>query len=165
MSARKPRARTESPSSNVVWAGDIDGKFLEMLITKHPTRILLFSGGGCMYSMTAALDYLQACPTEMVATGCCMSAAVPILAAGSARLATANTRFMVHPGSAALEADRTLVQIRNESEELERLENLYLDLLAARTKKDRRWWERRCDESFYFGAPEALSIGLIDAIA
>lgn len=134
------------------------------LLHKKPEYLVLCSCGGDMGVMCACIDYLRNIRVRILATGSCYSAAVPIVGMGSPRSATRLTRFLVHPGRVALEADRTVSDIRNEHTELQRLEDIYVRVLAECTRESAAWWQKRVDESWAFGVKDALKVGLVDEI-
>lgn len=100
---------------------------------------------------------------EIVATGACFSAAIPIVACGHRRFATRRTRFYLHPSRLEGGGDR-LAEIRVEGKEMELLEGEYLRVLAARTNRDRRFWAKMMKAETYFSAEEALQYGLVDEV-
>jgi len=139
-------------------------------LAKPATRLVLNSPGGdeyCCYSIVDLLEGIGGIP--ILSTGYCMSAAVPIVAAGEKgkRFATPRTRFMIHAGWTQYErpVDRKFMEC--EKDEMDYLEDLYAQILAKHTGyKTAKWWrdvgER--DSRWYFSAEEALKMGLIDGI-
>lgn len=122
--------------------------------------------------MLAAVDKLQAdndggLPWIVNGTGIIASAAVAILAAGGEgrRACTPRTRFMVHAGGMHLSGDVTRKSLETDAEQLKLLDEQYLEMLGAWTKTPVSKWKGLCDEGeHWFGAKEALRLGLVDAI-
>lgn len=112
--------------------------------------------------MSAAIDYLAvAKDINLVATGCCMSAAVAILASGGQRFCTPNTRFMVHLPWQISSEQQTVETLTVDKRELSLSYNLILQTLTKHTRQKKKWWEQRIREGFWFGAAEAKRIGLV----
>lgn len=137
--------------------------------TKEGRRLFLNSMGGCGLSMLSIIDlFEEAWDLTTVATGACMSAAVPIIAAGTPgkRYATWRTRFMLHPSWDSYEntVDRSFIE--NELAEFKDGDDKYAAVLARYCKHDKKWWQSKCDcrNPWYFGAKEALKHGIIDHI-
>lgn len=145
------------------WFGEINEAFLAQLYST--TGWFTFcSEGGDMHIMTAAIDRLRAHPLKLKVTGTCFSAAVPILAAGTRRLASPFTRFMVHPGFIDSAGKSEVRDLRTDARELQLLEDFYLSVLAETTSRSSDWWKEKSEQTYYFGAEEAKEIGLIDRI-
>lgn len=155
-------ARRRRPDQ--IHCGEINENLVANLLALQPGRLLLNSNGGSLSDMFAAVDYLRAHRTDIHVTGCCMSAAVPILACGRRRTATPLTRFMVHLGRMRMEADRTMDDTLLEHQELALAHQQYITILADATARDAGWWEEKVQQTYYFSAEEALEIGLIDRI-
>lgn len=157
------REKKATRPSSIVFSGDVGDSLIQALY-RHPRLLIFNSGGGCVYDMLAAVDFLQKNPTTILVTGACFSAAMAVLLAGHRRLATPMARFLVHPGSVDLEAGRNLAGVELERGELAHLEKVYLDILETRTKRTRLWWAKKVRESHYFGVEEALRYGVIDDV-
>lgn len=137
--------------------------------TKEGRRLFLNSFGGCTSSMSSIVDlFEESWELSTVATGACMSAAVPIIAAGTPgkRYATWRTRFMLHPSWEEYAHPVERAFLENELEEFEDSEDKYAAILARYCKHDKKWWKAKCDcrHPWYFGAKEALKHGIIDHI-
>lgn len=165
-----PPSNSDSPNTQGVRPdlirhyGDVDGKFLFSL--NHYPRVFLFSStGGDMAFMSACLDFLAAArDIVMVATGQCMSAAVPILCFGVERYATKSTRFLLHPPYVSGASDLNETQLETEKRELLICHRLLLKALAARSKRSLKFWRSFSSYEHYFSAPEAKKLGLIDDV-
>lgn len=137
--------------------------------TKEGKRLWLNSFGGCTSSMSSIVDlFEEAWDLSTVATGACMSAAVPIIAAGTPgkRYATWRTRFMLHPSWDVFESPVERAFLENELAEFKDSEDKYAAILARYCEHDKKWWLKKCDcrNPWYFGAKEALKHGIIDHI-
>ena len=137
--------------------------------SKEGKRLWLNSFGGCTASMSSIVDlFEEAWDLSTIATGACMSAAVPIVAAGTPgkRYATHRTRFMLHPSwneyGQALE--RSFLE--NELAEFKDGEDKYAAIMARYCQHDKKYWLNKCNcrVPWYFGAREALNQGIIDFI-
>jgi len=146
-----------------VYTGDVGGGLLTC-IKQKPDVIYLSSEGGCLYTMCACIDALQEHDCCVIATGQCFSAAVPILAVAAKRLATPRTRFMVHPSSAEMTGIHGKGEIDAERDELDWLEQEYLNILSKCTNHRKNWWRKRIAATTYFGSEEARRHGVIDQV-
>jgi ATP-dependent Clp protease protease subunit len=139
-------------------------------LAKPATRLILNSPGGDEYSCYSVIDLFESIDgIPILATGYCMSAAVPIVAAGrkGKRFATPRTRFMIHAGWTTYGRPMDRKYMECEKDEMDVLEDIYAEVLAKHTGyKNEKWWrdvgER--DAPWYFSAEEALKMGLIDGI-
>jgi ATP-dependent protease ClpP protease subunit len=115
--------------------------------------------------MFAAIDYLEANPTEIVATGVCWSAAVPVLASGVRRFITPRCRVMVHPlGQIADPGRRTATELVQDVQELKRMKAEYCRILGRRTKRSAKWWAGAMEAETWMTARESLRCGLADEV-
>lgn len=162
---------SESPNSTdgkrpdlIRYFGDVDNKML-FSVCQRPHHFMFSSGGGCLYTMAAITDFLRlAGDIRIIATGQCMSAAVPVLAAGRERFCTSQTRFMVHPVYVSGSADLNINALQIEQTELRLKLQLMTRILAAHTKMPAKFWRDRMQGENYFGARDALKWGLVDFI-
>lgn len=135
---------------------------------KEDRRLVLNSCGGntdTMFSIVDLFEHSKALTT--VATGDCMSAAVPVIAAGTpgCRFATPRTRFMVH-SPWDVSDDDTRRHAETKAKELKVAEKRYAEIMAAYTKPDLSYWlaKLKTDEGYYFDAVMAKELGVIDGI-
>ena len=137
--------------------------------TKEGRRLFLNSTGGSTETMFSIVDLMEEVEDiSTVATGSCMSAAVPIIAAGTPgkRYATHRTRFLIHPAwwdpSRPLEKE----EIAAETEEFEIIHDSYAAIMARYCKHAKTWWRTKLDthRPWYFGAAEAKEHGIIDHV-
>lgn len=137
--------------------------------TKEGRRLFLNSPGGTTETMFSIVDLFE--ETEnltTVATGQCMSAAVPIIAAGTKgkRYATSRTRFMIHPAWWMPGAPLEKEELDAEHQEFEVVHTQYADIMARYCKHSKSWWKSKLDvhKPWYFGPKEAQEHGIIDTI-
>jgi len=103
--------------------------------TKDGRRLILNSTGGDVYTCYGVIDlFEQVADLTTIACGSCMSAAVPIIAAGTPnqRLATRRTRFMYHPSWVSYEEDRRLEvdDLDSETREMREVERTCAAVMA-----------------------------------
>lgn len=136
---------------------------------KEGRRLFLSSSGGKVYSMTSIIDlFEEVTDLSVIATGWCMSAAVPIVAAGTRgkRLATCRTRFMVHPVGVNCDSWMEKSEMAAETEEMRRTHVMYAEVMANYCKHNKAWWMKRldCHKPWYFDAQTAMEHGIIDRV-
>lgn len=137
--------------------------------TKEGRRLFLNSLGGATETMFSIVDLIEeSWDLTTVASGSCMSAAVPIIAAGTSgkRYATARTRFMIHPSWMVLGYPLEKEELAAHHLEMEVVHRQYAEILARYCKHTRAWWIGKLDvhKPWYFGPREALEHGIIDHI-
>lgn len=158
--ARKIEIRSEV---NEVLASIITRAVLKMeSVSDEPIQIHLSSFGGDAYESLAVYDLLRnsSCDIHIVASGKIMSAAFIIFLAGDVRKALPHTTFMMH--SASYGAEGTVKNHEVQVNEGKRLNNLFLDIAAQRTKRPKKWWYRKIlNTDYYLNAEEAKEIGLL----
>jgi ATP-dependent Clp protease protease subunit len=137
--------------------------------TKEGRRLMLNSPGGSTETMFSIVDLIEeSWDLTTVATGRCMSAAVPIIAAGTPgkRYATARTRFMVHPSWMVFVSPVEKEELLSEGAEFAVVHSQYASIMARYCKHSRTWWLTKLDthKPWYFGADEAVTHGIIDHV-
>lgn len=140
-------------------------KLLESL-NDDPITIELNSGGGEEYAMFAYIDRISGCtlPITIRATGLVASAAIPILASGTHRIATPLTSFMHHTSSYSVGYSR-LVGHDTELKHAKEVEARVNKFLAKKTLKPYSFWTTTGKHTdFFFDTDFAKEIGLIDEI-
>jgi ATP-dependent Clp protease protease subunit len=156
--------------------GDIDEDSVGLLImgllimesetTEKPIEIVMSSCGGDEYEMLAAYDIIRSLKSRVIATavGKIMSAAPLILAAADEARCYPHTRFMVHCSSYHIDGKH--YDAKRVVEENEKLEKLWANMMATRTKLSAQQWIRmtknKPDE--YFDAETAKEYGIVDEI-
>lgn len=120
------------------------------------------SPGGDIEAGFIIIDTIEACKRKIstrVAGQCCSMASV-ILLAGKHREAVRNATIMVHHGNAVVSGN--LTELRNEVEEVYRLENLTWDYMDDKTGKPRGYWKEKCGvKNLYLTTEMAIKEGLI----
>lgn len=133
---------------------------------REEIKVIVNSGGGDVYSGFAMVDAirLSETPVKTIVLGRAMSMSLLIAAAGHVRQASANARFMYHEGYYGIEGSGRVHE--NELEEYKLTESKYDELLieyTSITEQKLKQVKKRAKD-WYFGADEALELGLIDEI-
>lgn len=131
-----------------------------------PIEIYLSSPGGDVYEGLAIYDAIMACPCDVhiIASGKIMSAAFIIFLAGDIRIAAPHTTFMMHsvsydPGNGIVKSHEIQVN------EGKRVNNVFLDIMAARTNKNKKFWYRTIlNVDKYLNVADAIEVGIIKPI-
>jgi ATP-dependent protease ClpP protease subunit len=80
--------------------------------------------------------------------------------AGDQRIAAPHATFMMH--SVSYTADGNTKDHEINVNESKRINNLFLDIAATRTKRSRKWWSRSIlSHDRYFNHQEAQEIGVL----
>lgn len=135
-------------------------------------KVFITSPGGVIYTGFALYDALRNLAKSgkqiiTIAQGYAASAAAAVvLQAGDVRKAYKSCRFMLHePSKMSFMERQTFSQLKDTSEEMKRLYQMILDLLAERSGKDadeiRKELERK---EIWLSAEEAKEWGLIDKV-
>lgn len=133
-------------------------------ISHEPIELYLSSPGGDAYEGMAIFDAIVACPCDVhiIASGKIMSAGFVIFLAGDKRVAAKHTSFMMH--SVSYSADGTAKDHEIQVNEGKRINNMFLDIMAQRTKKPKKFWYRKIlPADCYMGVEEATALGIINA--
>jgi len=121
----------------------------------EPSTLQLSTPGGPGHVMLQMVNAIESVgrPLTIIASGRCLSAGIPILAAGKPRRATASTQFMLHGG----EGSMAEVAARNDWQ---------ARYLASRTAQKYGPWiqELSTTEGRWITIDNALNWGLIDTI-
>lgn len=178
-------AATETETSNsVILYGDIDEENAADLVTSllrkriHETpeergmsmHFYLSSWGGSAADMFSIYDTMNLLKQNRdiytYGLGKIMSAAVPILAAGTKgkRLIGKNCRVMIHGVIAGHHGP--LFNLQNEMEEVKWTQEKYIDVLVRDTDMTRRYIKKLIDRkvNVYLDAKEAIELGIADDI-
>lgn len=139
---------------------NLDDKTDKILIT-------ISSGGGLLNPAFALCEYIQLSkkPVSCLATGYCASAAVTILQCGQRRLATSNTRFMLHSSNHRFERGSYEEFVQYQLQ-VDFLHQQFIDLTINRSGLSEQEFTKLLPMK-YLSAQEALKIGaqgLIDQI-
>ena len=167
----------EQDSRIIVIGGEIDenlhNKVIESVsqleyVSNEPIYMHINSFGGDVYSMLGIIDVMRMAKSKIitVCTGKAMSAAVPILAAGfkgERKIGKYATVMLHEVGSGSW---GKLYEIKNDVKETERVQNVYIEILAEHTKqpisKLRNIFETHKDT--YLSAKQSLELKIIDKI-
>lgn len=131
--------------------------------SSEPIELYISSPGGDAYEGLAIFDAIVACPCDVhiIASGKIMSAGFMIFLAGDKRVAAKHTRFMMH--SVSYSADGVAKDHEVQVNEAKAINNAFLDIMASRTKKPRKFWYRKMLTSdYYMNVEEATQVGVIN---
>ncbi len=135
-----------------------------------PFEVIISTNGGDAREMFAIYDMIRQlrkdCEIHTLGIGKVMSAGVPLLASGTKgkRRIGKYCRVMIHNVSAGTIG--AINQMQNEMKEVEEIQKLYIEILAAETNMT----EREIRDMFsknvnvYLSAEEALKLGIVDEI-
>lgn len=132
-------------------------------ISTEPIHIYFGSGGGEVYEGFAIYDAIRECPCEVHihASGQIFSMGFIIYLAGDKRYASPLTTFMIHTPRGPIDGNVKNKEIQVVEEK--RLSGLFLEILAARTKKPKNWWYRSITfVDKYFDLAEAKDAGIVN---
>lgn len=130
-----------------------------------PITLIINSEGGEIEAGLSLVDALlgSPCPITTIGTGEVASMAFVILLTGDTRQATKRTNFMTHQGWTTIEGNTT--EAKRKLALMEKLETICYELINARTKKSRKWWEAQCENTdYWFNSKDALKLGVIHSI-
>ena len=136
--------------------------------SKKPIHVILNSVGGGVYDGLLVFDTIKSLTNKGVsviceARGLAASMGSIILQAGTKRLATPHTRFLIHEVSSMTWGETTKLEER--TEELRKLNNMLNQIYAERTGKTVEEINKLTKKTDYWmSAKEALDFGLIDEI-
>ncbi|MGV3616901.1 MAG: ATP-dependent Clp protease proteolytic subunit [Fimbriimonas sp.] len=151
------------PLANLVIAQVL---FLEREDPTADIDVYINSPGGSVSAGLAIYDVLThvACNVATTCVGMAASMATAILVAGTPgkRYAMPNARIMMHQTSGGYQG--TFTDARIYMEEMARMFDIYVNLIAERTGKDPEQVRRDCDRDFWMSAEGAKEYGLVDAI-
>jgi ATP-dependent Clp protease protease subunit len=131
-------------------------------------RLILNTPGGDIYHGLLIFETLQDLTNSGIdvtieARGLCASMGVVILMAGTHRLATRYTRFLLH--EATMLAYGKASELKDESLELDKVNSMLDDILISKTKLTREKIKKYAyKRDWWFSAEEALKLGIIERI-
>lgn len=132
-------------------------------LNHEPIEIYLSTYGGDAYAGFAIYDAIRACPCDVsiFVSGKVMSAGVIVFLAGDIRIASVNTRFMIHGVSS--ETGGKVKDMSVDLAEAKYLDNKMLALFTERSKmKNIKFWQKKiANQDVYFGTEEAKLYGLV----
>jgi len=139
--------------------------------SKEPIRLIMSSPGGGVYEgllIYNAIRDVQAAGTPVVIEifGFCASMATVVLQAASKRIAHRGSRFCLHEVSEfKVFSEETATEKADEAEELARMNQMLIEILADRTGKTVEeigsLIKRR---NFWLSAADAKDFGLVDQV-
>jgi len=139
------------------------------LAAKDPAkdiRLYINSPGGSVTAGLAIYDTMRfvKCDVATICIGQAASMAAVLLTAGTAgkRAALPNSRILLHQvfgGAQGMAAD-----VKIQTEELLRMRDLLIDILATHTGNTKKKIAKDTDRDYFMSAKESLEYGLIDRI-
>ncbi|MBV6342816.1 Clp protease ClpP [Candidatus Magnetobacterium casense] len=133
-------------------------------------HMLINSGGGSAFDGMALADLLIRASKDGMevtceASGVVASAAVPIFAVGTKRIASKGTIFMIHEGKLhKFLAAEGKDDLRSQQEMLDMEETRYNTILSERSKLSISEIEKMCKRTTWFTAEKAKEWGFVDEI-
>ena len=143
----------------------------KILTRRKPFDFYISTYGGSALDMCGIYDMMkfcqsQGCEIETIGMGKIMSAGVPLLAAGTKgkRCIGKNAVVMIHGVQGG--AMGSLAETKNELEQIGKIQDKYVELLAANTKLTRKKIEKMIAKNVnvYLTAEEAKAAGIVDII-
>jgi len=151
------------PMANLVIAQVL---FLEKEDPDKDIDVYINSPGGSVSAGLAIFDVLThvKCDVATTCVGMAASMATTILVAGTQgkRFAMPNARIMIHQTSGGYRG--TMTDARIYLEEMNRMFETYVRIVAERTGRDPEQIRRDCDRDYWMSAEQALEYGLIDKV-
>ena len=139
------------------------------LAAKDPSkdiRLYINSPGGIITAGLAIYDTMRfvKCDVATICIGQAASMAAVLLTAGAEgkRSALPNSRILLHQASGG--AQGQAADVRIQTEELYRLQDLIVKIIAQHTGKQKRTIQKDIDRDKFMSADEAVAYGLIDSI-
>ena len=128
--------------------------------------IYINSPGGSVYAGMAIYDTMQYIKPDVqtICVGMAMSMGAVILAGGAAgkRMATPNSKILIHQGSAGFHGQPTDIEIQ--AREVISLKRRLEEILASHTGQDLEKISKDVDRDYYMTADEAQEYGIIDTV-
>ena len=128
--------------------------------------IYVNSPGGQVYAGLAIYDTMQYIKPDVqtICVGMAMSMGAVILAGGAAgkRMATPNSKILIHQGSAGFHGQPTDIEIQ--AREVISLKRRLEEILASHTGQDLEKISKDVDRDYYMTAEEAQGYGIIDTV-
>ena len=136
-------------------------------VSEEPITIYIASPGGSVSDGFALYDFMKllGCPIVMIGYGIVASMGLIIYLAGDVRLSLKSTSFMQHSIMSKNDEFSKIAEIQSSVEELNRLYDSFLQLMADNTKKPKKWWKEQLKyEDRFFNAKEAKKLGIVNKI-
>jgi len=151
------------PLANLVIAQML---FLEKEDPAADIDVYVNSPGGSVSAGLAIFDVMShvKCPVATTCVGMAASMATLILAGGTLgkRFAMPNSRIMIHQTSGGYRG--TMTDARIYLEEMNRLFETYVSIMARKTGKSVDQVRADCDRDFWLSAEDAKAYGIVDEI-
>ena len=151
------------PLANLVIAQML---FLEKEDPAADIDVYVNSPGGSVSAGLAIFDVMShvKCPIATTCVGMAASMATLILAGGTLgkRFAMPNSRIMIHQTSGGYRG--TMTDARIYLEEMNRLFETYVSIMARKTGKSVDQVRADCDRDFWLSAEDARAYGIVDEI-
>ena len=154
-----------------VQAGMVNSIVAQLLFLekKDPDKdIIMFvnTPGGEVYSWMAIYDVMQyvKCDVSTICVGLAASMGSVILAGGTKgkRYALPHSKIMIHQPLGGAEGQASDIVIQ--AEEILKIKNMFIDLMAGHTGQKRDQVERDMERNKWMTADEAMKYGIIDKI-
>ena len=140
--------------------------FLEKEDPDRDIDVYINSPGGSVSAGMAMFDVMShvKCPIATTCVGMAASIATALLVGGTAgkRFAMPNARIMIHQTSGGYRG--TMSDARIYLEEMQRLFETYVELLAKKSGRPADQIRKDCDRDYWMSAQEAKDYGLVDEI-
>jgi ATP-dependent Clp protease, protease subunit len=140
--------------------------FLEKEAPDKDIDIYINSPGGSVSAGLAIFDVIRhvSCPVATTCVGMAASIATLLLVGGTKgkRYAMPNARLMIHQTSGGYRG--TYADARIYLEEMQKLFEKYVEIMAERTGRPPDQIRADCDRDFWMSAGDALQYGLVDEI-
>jgi ATP-dependent protease ClpP protease subunit len=154
---------------------DVTRAWSDLCILEHKygvmnVNLFINSPGGDAFSGLALADQIERAKKRGMtitahASGIIASAAVPVFAVCSVRLAAPGTIFMVHEAAIWKWPGReTASDIRSQNDLMELLGDRYISKLVANSNLDKAQWQNLEYKTTWFSAKKAKEYGLVDKI-
>ena len=128
--------------------------------------IYINSPGGVVYAGLAIYDTMQYIKPDVqtICVGMAMSMGAVILAGGAPgkRMATPNSKILIHQGSAGFHGQPTDIEIQ--AREVISLKRVLEEILAQHTNQPLEKISKDVDRDYYMTADEAKEYGIIDTV-
>jgi len=137
-------------------------------VSKEPIKVILNSVGGEVYHALLIYNTLTSLRKEGIritieVRGLAASMGLIILQAGSERLTTKYTRFLMH--EITTWAFGKASQVEEEAKEAKKVNDMLYEIISERTGKSIKVIAKKCKKKdVWMNADEALKYGLIDKI-
>jgi len=133
---------------------------------KKPIYLLINSYGGDAYCSLGISDIIRNCnsPVHTICTGVAFSGASLILASGTKRFITRNSRVMMHQAWQGGDSEITHSQLKNDAEESQKLHDQTVNIWHEVTNIPKSKLNKLLSKDTYLNSTEAQALGIIDEI-